>query len=67
MSAALMIVREPGSSHYGALDAHAQVRVVPVLGLDRLPLRHRRSHQFDHPTRQLTFFSFPAASPYAMA
>ena len=62
-----MVVRGSSPSHYGALDAHAQVRVVPILGLDRLPLRRRRSHQFDDPTRQLTFFSFPAASPYAMA
>ncbi len=55
---ALIIVRESGPSHYGALHAHAQVRVIPVPGLDRLPLRHHCSHQFDRPTRHLTFFPF---------
>lgn len=64
---ALMVVRGSGPSHCGALAAQAQVRVIPILGLDRLPLRRRRSHQFDHPTRQLTFLPFPAASAYAMA
>lgn len=48
-------------------SAQAQVRFILILGLDRLPLRRRRSHQFDHPARQLTFFPFPAASAYAMA
>lgn len=55
---ALIIVRESGPSHYGALHAHAQVRVIPIPGLDRLPLRHHCSHQFDRPTRHLTFFPF---------
>lgn len=46
----LMVVCGSGPSHSDALDAHAQVGVFLILGLDRLPLR-RRSHQFDNPTR----------------
>ena len=47
---ALMVVRGSESSHSDALDAHAQVRIFPILGLDRLPLRRRRSHQFKSPS-----------------
>ena len=52
---ALMVVRGSDPSHYVALDAHAQVRALPILGLDRLPLRRRRSHRFDSLLRQLIY------------
>ena len=59
---ALMVVRGSGPSHCGALAAQAQVRVIPILGLDRLPLRRRRSHQFDNPTPPANLLPLSARS-----
>jgi len=55
MSAGFNIVRGSDTSHYVALDAHAQIRALPILGLDRSPLPRNRSHQFDSLLRQLTY------------